>query len=194
MNTRKTIAAVMGGAAALAAVVGLTAGAAPASAAPAQSGATMYVYEDPKNPNNFRVSIKGVFPMQQPDAAGFLVHVNDGNYPGGPGPGGMIYHIAGDDDRSWPGDSDITSSVFVPGAQTDSEGYLRAGPGGLEYLREISVPKGNFNEDDGVFNEEDEIYAVAVFRDGDGGSRLQFSQKIVRYFEVSGACKSAVCV
>jgi hypothetical protein len=74
MKTRKTITALMGGAATIAAVVGMTAGLAPAAAAPAQSGATVYVYEDPKNPNNYRVSIKGVFPMQQPDAVGFLVH------------------------------------------------------------------------------------------------------------------------
>jgi hypothetical protein len=193
MNTRKTIAALMGGAATLAAVVGLTAGAAPASAAPAQSGATMYVYEDPKNPNNFRVSIKGVFPMQQPDAAGFLVHVNDGNYPGGPGQGGMIYHLVGDDDRGFPGDATLIPSTFVPGAQVDVEGYLRAGPEGLEYLREISVPKGEFNEDDGVFNEGDEIYAVADFRDGDGGHRRQVSQKIVRNFTSPDACKQ-ICV
>lgn len=193
MNVRFSTGALLSGAAALAGVVGLTVGPAPAYAAPAQSGATIYIYEDPKNADNYRVSIKGVFPMQQPDAVGFLVHVNDGNYPGGPGPGGMIYHLVGDDDRSWPGDSDITGSVFIPGAQTDSEGYLRAGPEGLEYLREISVPKGKFNEDDGVFNDEDEIYAVAMFRDGDGGERHQFSQKVVRYFEVSGACKPAVC-
>src|SRR5215208_203690 len=79
MTTRKIFAPLMGGAAAIAAVVGMTAGLALAAAAPAQSGATLYVYEDPKNADNYRVSIKGVFPMQQPDAVGFLVHVNDGN-------------------------------------------------------------------------------------------------------------------
>jgi len=191
MRTPKTIAALMGGAATIAAVVGMTAGLAPAAAAPAQSGATLYVYEDPKNPSNYRVSIKGVFPMQQPDAVGFLVHVNDGNHPGGPGPGGMIYHLEADDGNGWPNDQSFANGFF-PGAQVDAEGYLKAGPDGLEYLRELSIPKGKFNEDDGAFNEEDEVYAVAESRDGDGGHRTHFSQKIVRYFEAPEACKG-VC-
>jgi hypothetical protein len=178
MNTQNMIRSVIGGAAAIAAVVGLGAGMPAASAAPAQSGATLYVYEDPKNPNNYRVSIKGVFPMQQADAVGFITHVNDGNRPGGPGPGGMIYDIIADDDGT---DPSIGHS-FRQGVLVDAEGYLRPGPDGLEYLGEISIPKTKFNEDDGPINEEDEVYAVASFRDGDGRERVQFSQKVVRYF------------
>jgi hypothetical protein len=188
MNATKKMAAMLGGAAVISTVVGLTVGVAPASASPAQNGATLYVNEDPLNHNNYRVAIKGVFPMLQPDAVGFLVHINDGKYPGGPGPGGMIYHVVADDGDGWPGDRDITGSTFVQGTQTDNEGYLRAGPDGIEYLREISIPKKSFDEDDGPLSEEDEIYAVAMFRDGGGGERWQFSQKIVRYFEAPGTC------
>jgi hypothetical protein len=103
----------------------------------------------------------------------------------------MIYHLAADDDNGWPADTDIARGFF-PGAQVDGEGSLKAGPNGLEYLREMSIPKSRFNEDDSFVNDEDEIYAVASFRDGDGGERIQFSQKIVRYFEVPTACTS-VC-
>jgi hypothetical protein len=191
MTALKKVPRLLCGATVLAAITGLAAGVAPAAASPAQNGATLYVYEDPRNHDNFRVSIKGVFPMQQPDAVGFLTHINDGNHPGGPGPGGMIYHLEADDGNGWPNDTSIASGFF-PGAQVDGEGYLKAGPDGLEYLREISVPKNKFNEDDGLVNEEDEIYAVAQFRDGDGGGRTQFSQQIVRYFEVPAACTS-VC-
>jgi hypothetical protein len=63
MNTGKKFGSLIGGAATIAAVIGLTAGIAPAAASPAQSGATLYVYEDPRNHDNYRVSIKGVFPM-----------------------------------------------------------------------------------------------------------------------------------
>jgi hypothetical protein len=188
MKATKKLTVLLGGAAAISTIVALTAGAATSAASPAQSGATLYVCQDVGNPSNYRVSIKGVFPMQQPDAVGFLTHINDGKYPTGPGPGGMIYHVAGDDGNGWPGDRDILPSTFVPGAQVDGEGYVKAGPDGLEYLREISIPRKNFDEDNGLINDEDEIYAVAMFRDGDGGERHQSSQKIVRYFEVSGAC------
>jgi hypothetical protein len=125
--------------------------------------------------------------MLQADAVGYLVHVNDGNYPGGPGQGGMIYYLEGDDGNGFPGDESLSSN-FLPGTQTDGEGYLRAGPEGIEYLREISVPKNKLDEDTGPINEEDEIYAVAMFRDGGGGERIQYSQKIVRYFEAPGTC------
>ena len=186
MNATKKMTALLSGAATSGAVVALTAGVALAAAAPAQSGASLFVCRDVANSSNYRMTIKGVFPMQQPDAVGFLTHVNDGINTG-QGPGGMIYHLEADDGNGWPGDPSIAYS-FVPGAQVDAEGYVKAGPGGLEYLREISVPRGDFDEDTGPINEEDEIYAVATFRDGDGGERTQFSQKIVRYFEVPTAC------
>jgi len=188
MNASKKITALLGGAAVIATAVGLTAGVAPAAASPAQSGATLYVNEDPQNHANYRLAIKGVYPMQQADAVGYLVHVNDGIHPGGPGPGGMIYHLTGDDGNGFTDGDEPLYSGFFPSTQTDREGYLRAGPVGIEYLREISVPKNKLDEDGGPINEEDEIYATAIFRDGDGGERIQHSQKIVRYFEVSGTC------
>ncbi|BDX33054.1 hypothetical protein TUM20985_36010 [Mycobacterium antarcticum] len=175
------------GAAVLGTVVAMTAGLAPAAASPKQSGAQLFVNEDRGNPANYRLAIKGVFPMEQADAVGYLIHINDGDHPGGPGRGGMIYHLQADDGNGWPGDSALVSE-FLPGTQTDGEGYLRATPAGIEYLREISVPKKVLDEDTGPINEEDEIYAVATFRDGDGGESWQVSQKIVRYFEAPGTC------
>lgn len=188
MNTNKKPTALRSGVAVIGAVIGLVAGMAPAAAAPAPSGATLYICQDIGNPANYRMSIKGVFPMEQADATGYLIHVNDGIRSGGPGPGGMIYHVVADDGNGWPNDRDIAPSTFAKGTQTDGEGYLRPGPDGIEYLREVAVPRKNFDEDTGPINEEDEVYAVATFRDGDGGERTAFSQKIVRYFEVSGAC------
>jgi hypothetical protein len=142
MNANKRMAALLAGAATFAAVVGLTTGIAPAAASPPQSGATLYVVEDPANHNNFPVSFKGAFPMQEPDAVGYLVHVNDGNHPGGSGPGGMIYYLEGDDGNGFPGDESIGfPNNFYPGVQNDRDGYLKAGPAGLEYLRQVSVPK-----------------------------------------------------
>jgi hypothetical protein len=189
MKASTTTVALIGAASVMAGAVGLTTGVVPAAASPAQSGATLYVNEDAANHNNYRLAIKGVFPMLQADAVGYLVHVNDGNYPGGPGQGGMIYYLEGDDGNGFPGDESLSSN-FLPGTQTGGEGYLRAGPEGIEYLREISVPKNKLDEDGGPINEEDEIYAVAIFRDGDGGERIQYSQKIVRYFEAPGTCTS----
>ncbi len=187
MNARKKMTALLGGVVMISTVVGLTNGVAPALASPAQSGASLSVNEDPGNHANYRLAIKGVFPMEQADAVGYLIHINDGIRPGGPGQGGMIYHLEADDGNGWPGDQSI-ANPFFPGTQTDGEGYLRATPEGIEYLREISVPKKALDEDNGPINEEDEIYAVATFRDGDGGERSQISQKIVRYFEMSGTC------
>lgn len=188
VNTSKKNTGLRGGVAVIGAVAGLTVAVATAAAAPAPSGTTLYICQDVKNSGNYRMSIKGVFPMQQADATGYLIHVNDGIRPGGPGPGGMIYHIVADDGDGWPGDRDIAPSTFAPGTQTDGEGYLRPGPDGIEYLREISVPRKNFDEDTGPINTDDELYAVAMFRDGDGGERIAFSQKIVRHFEDAGIC------
>jgi hypothetical protein len=50
----------------------------------------------------------------------------------------------------------------------------------------------SFDEDNGPINEEAEIYAVAIFRDGAGRERHQYSQKIVRYFEAPATCPT-VC-
>ena len=36
--------------------------------------------------------------MQQPDAAGYLIHMNDGDHPGGTGSGGLIVQLKADDE------------------------------------------------------------------------------------------------
>ena len=71
MSAFKNIPSLIGGTAVVAAAtIGLTAGPAPASAAPRPSGATIYVVPDPANSANYRVTIKGVFPMSEYDAVG----------------------------------------------------------------------------------------------------------------------------
>ena len=121
MSAFKNIPSLIGGTAVVAAAtIGLTAGPAPASAAPRPSGATIYVFPDPANSANYRVMITGVFPMSEYDAVGFINNINTGEPPGG-------------------------------------------------------MPKSALNEDDGRFNETDEILAVACFVDADGGRRQQVS-------------------
>ena len=79
----------LGGVAAVATIVGLGTGT--AVAAPAQTdGAMLYICQDIGNPSSYRITVKGAYPMQQPDAAGYLIHMNDGNHPGGSGPGGFL--------------------------------------------------------------------------------------------------------
>jgi hypothetical protein len=148
--------------------VGLTAGVAPASAARAQSGATLYIFEDPAIHTNYRVTIKGLFPMEQADAVGYLNNINDGKCEGG-----MSYHVHGDD-----GDPQHIVTKVFHGAHSDPEGYLRATPEGLEYLREIPLRKGFLNEDDGT----DEIYAQAIFLDSDCISSVQTTQVLTGEF------------
>lgn len=177
----------LGGVAALVAIAGLATGT--AMAAPAQTdGATLYICQDIGNPSSYRITVKGAYPMQQPDAAGYLIHMNDGNHPGGTGPGGLRVQLKADD----PGNSDPDIGYgFYPTTQTTSEGYLQAGPGGLEYRREMVVPRPNFNEDykqPGSDDDTDEVYAVATFRDGGGGERRAVTQVISRHFEVQGIC------
>jgi hypothetical protein len=181
------LAAVIGGLAVYGTVAALTAGV--ATAAPTQTdGAMLYMCQDIGNPSSYRITVKGVYPMQQPDAAGYLIHLNDGDHPGGPGPGGLRVQLKADDEGDH--DHDIGYG-FYPTTATTSEGYLQAGPGGLEYRREMVVPRPNFNEDykqPGSDDDVDEIYAVVTFRDGDGGERPAVTQSITRNFEVSGIC------
>jgi hypothetical protein len=146
-------------------------------------GATLYVCPDLQNPTNVRLTVKGVFPMQQADAVGFITHLDDGKRPGGPGPGGMIYHIESDDGGGGLTGRTIYAPRFVGGTREES-GYLRAGPGGLEYLTEILIRRSLLDEDGG--GDEDEIFAFIAFRDGDGGERLQSTQEIKHHFEQPG--------
>jgi hypothetical protein len=90
----------------------------------------------------------------------------------------MEYYVSGDD-----GDSGSrVATRWHPGAGSDTEGYLKAAPDGVHYLREISLPKSARNEDDGVFNDTDEIFAVRCFVDADGGRRQQVSNVVTGNF------------
>jgi hypothetical protein len=94
----------------------------------------------------------------------------------------MIYHVEGDDGGGGLMGRSIYSTTTVP-ADTDA-GYLRSGPGGLEYLKEILIRRSLLDEDDG--GDEDEVFAWVTFRDGDGGSRFQSTQEIKHHFERPG--------
>ena len=73
MNTRTKITSMMGGAAMVATVAGMTAGLAPASAAPSQSPESHLTIVDQNvtGAGKNRVIVQGVYPMQKPDAVGF---------------------------------------------------------------------------------------------------------------------------
>lgn len=171
MNARNKIGSVLGGAAVLAAIVGMTVGLAPALAAPAQSGAVLAIVQDHAHQNNYRLAINGIIRMEQADAVGFLNNLNNGQcgqY------SGMIYRFYGDD-----GNPQYIHRSYFPGAQSDAEGYLKATSEGLVYRREITLRKNFLNEDpDGV----DEIYAEAQFLDSDCVGRTQISQVVSQNF------------
>ncbi len=185
MNTR-TLASVLTGAAAVT-TIALTVAAAPAAAAPKPSGATVFLCPDFGKPGYYRTTVRGVFPMSQADAVGYLVHIDDNPSK----PGGMVYYLQADDGHGHEGDESLVY-LNVPHAQPDGAGFLRAGPGGLEYQREFLVPTYSLNEDNSQFGwmpeEHDEIYAAAKFVDADGGSRTQISQQITKEFSADGVC------
>ena len=161
MNARKKIASVMGGAAVIAGVVGMTSGLAPAAAAPSQTpGATLSIVDQNiTGPGKNRVILYGVFPMQEPDAVGFITHLMDN------GCGGMHYIVWGDD-----GKEQYLFDRNFPGTSEGIEGFLRASNRGLEYRREFVVPSTVLDEDkDGT----DEVFVRARFVDGDCVSRVQ---------------------
>lgn len=175
-----------------AAVLALTAVAtAPAVAAPKPSGATLFLCPDFGKPGYYRVTIRGVFPMTQADAEGYLIHIDDNPAK----PGHMKYYLQDDDGHGHEGDSSI-AYLQVPHRHSDAGGFLRAGPGGLEYQRELSVRTYDLDADgtkwydpDRVTGEDlDEIYAAATFIDADGGARTQISQQITKDFTAPGVC------
>jgi hypothetical protein len=172
MNTARNISSLLAAAAALAAV-GLTTGLAPVSAAPTQtSGTTLSVTPDPANSANYyRLAVKGMFPMNEYDAHGFINNLNTGTLPGG---GGINYVILGDD----PDSNDHVIGAHFYRAGTRSTGYLTAESDGIHFFQIISVPKSLLNEDDGAFDYTDEVYVVADFVDGDGGKRKAFSNPV----------------
>jgi len=158
MNALKKVASMLGGAAVLAAITGLAAGVAPASAAPHQTpGSNLYIYQDPANPANWALGIEGVFPMSEYDAHGFINNINTAERPGG-----VNYTIIGDDP-----DSKALYGRWFPGAGWDSDGGLYAQSDGIRFTRTLSVPKSTLNEDDGI----DEIYVYVGFVEADGGVR-----------------------
>ena len=142
MNARKKIASLMGGAAVIAGVVGMMAGLTPAAAVPSQTpGATLSIVDQNiTGPGKNRVLLYGVFPMQEPDAGGFITHLMDN------GCGGMHYIVLGDDgkeqylfDRNFPGtseDKDGTDEVFVRARFVDGDCVSR--------VQNTNVVKGNF--------------------------------------------------
>jgi hypothetical protein len=161
MNKRNKMGSVLGGAAVIAGIVSMTAGIAPASAAPAPSGATLSVVNDIVDSAYIRLIISGLHRMEEPDAVGFITHLMDN------GCGGMNYAVYADD-----GTHKILLDRTFPGTSKGVEGDLWASRRGLEYRRELTVPKGFLNENlDGV----DRIYVRAIFKDGDCAQRIQIT-------------------
>ncbi|MGV0716677.1 hypothetical protein ABQE93_14845 [Mycolicibacterium sp. XJ662] len=175
MNARKTVAWMTSGAAAVGTAFGLMSGPAPALAAPGPTGATLHIIQDPQNQGNYLLAILGRFAMPQADAVGFLNNINNGDCQGG-----MNYYVFGDDE----GNEDARYIHFKPvlGAHNNPDGYLKATSQGLEYRTQIQLRKSFLNEDSGVLDDNDEIYAQAHFKDSDCNIRIQTSQVITRLF------------
>lgn len=172
MTAFKKIGTLVGTAAVAAAAVGLTTGLPPASATPGQSGATLFIVQDSVNQGNYRPAILGRISMPQADAVGFLNNINNCA-------GGMNYYVFGDDE----GDPDrYIVAKYFPGVQVDDQGYMKATSQGLEYRREILLRKNFLNEDSGVLDDNDEIYAQAHFKDSDCKVRVQTTQVITNLF------------
>ncbi len=175
MNAVRNIPTLVAAAAAIAAAtIGLTVGIAPASAAPTQTpGTTLSVTPDPANSENYyRLAVKGMFPMNEYDAHGFINNLETGEFPGG-----IDYGIIADDPGS-DGGGLLGNMYGYRGAATRSTGYLTAESDGIHFFQIISVPKSLLNEDDGVFDETDEVYVTAEFVDGDGGKRSAFTNPV----------------
>ncbi|MEE3852558.1 hypothetical protein VZC37_19610 [Gordonia sp. LSe1-13] len=137
-----------------------------AAAAPARTpGATLSIVDSNiTGAGKNRIIVYGVYPMQQPDAVGFVTHINDR------GCGGMHYVVLGDD-----GKEQYLYDRNFPGTSVGTEGFLRASNRGLEYLREMVVPSSILNEDrDGT----DEIFVRVRFVDGDCNSRVQVTNVV----------------
>ncbi|QJY49996.1 hypothetical protein [Pseudonocardia broussonetiae] len=173
-----------GRAAAIAAVtVGLTAGlaTAPASAAPTPSGANLKITYAYGSGGYYNVIISGRFAMSQHDAVGYMNNLATGSRAAaGQGPGGVFYHVTGDDSGSY--DSDVWRTDFFAGAHNDAGGYLFAGSDGIYFYRAFQVHASVLNEDNGYWDKTDEIYADATFVDGDNGSRRAYSNVVTGLF------------
>ena len=175
MNALMKTPALIGGTVLAAATIALTAGLAPAAAAPAPSGARLYIYTDPANPATHRVTVEGVFPMSEADAVGFLNNMNTGDT------GGMTYMIVGDDPGGDGGNVLVTRSVPGVGG-TPEEGRLMATAEGIHYICIFNLPRNVLDEDDNLLDDADEIYAEVNFHDADGEYRSQSSPVIAGEF------------
>ena len=102
--------------------------------------------------------------MNEYDAHGFINNLATGEHSGGIG-----YVIVRDEPGS--NDRGLGNRHFFFGGGDHPGGYLNAQSNGINFFQIISVPKGLLNEDDGVFDDTDEIYVVADFVDGDSGVR-----------------------
>lgn len=169
MKRVHTIGSLLGGATVVAAVTGLTVGLAPASAAPEQSpGVTLAYSRDPANPANAILSVRGTFPMSEGAAYDVLDHM-------GPG-GGMDYTIYGDDPGE--GDGPIGNPHGFIGRPGPPGGAVLATPNGLAFYRDISVPRGELDEDfcfsSGCNHDDvDEVYVKVRFVPGTGAGDLR---------------------
>lgn len=173
MNATKNIPTLIAAAALAATTVGLTAGLAPASAAPTQTpGTTLVVSPDPQNGEKYRrVNVKGMFPMNEHDAHGFINNLETGAHPGG-----VDYGVFADDPDS--SDRLIGPTYQYRGAGTRSTGYLTAESDGIHFFQIISVPTRLLNEDVGRFDNVDEVYVQVDFVDGDGGIRTAYTNPV----------------
>lgn len=186
MSTIRNFTARAGKAAVLGALTaGLTLGlaTAPASAAPAASGATLTIHKVTNS--SYKVYVSGVFKMSQADAQGYINNLGTGKRAqDGMGPGGIYFHLYGDDSGSY--DTIVHTTGFYAGASKPGEQpgrYLYATSEGIAYAAEFFVSASVLNEDTSSFgSQEDEIYADATFVDGDNGLRRAFSNLVVRYF------------
>jgi hypothetical protein len=150
----------------------------PAAAAPNQSGANLRI--TPAGSGQYRVEIWGVYPMSAYDAHGYINNLATGRMMELTGqPGGMAYHIWGDDSGSNDG---ARWYNFYPGAGSTLDGQLYATDSGIGYYRSFTVPSSTLNEDDSVFDRTDEIYVDANLIDGDMGSHRAYSNVVVGRF------------
>jgi hypothetical protein len=152
---------------------GLAVATTPATAAPAQSGARLFVYTDPASPETTRVTVEGVFPMSEADAVGYLNNIYTGKQPGG-----MEYVYYKDDS----GDDDRGTVRWIAG-NGSFDGYsLTATRDGVRHTFITYLPTDYLNEDTGAFDDDDEIYVKATFVDADGGRRSQISNVVTGRF------------
>jgi hypothetical protein len=169
MKTFNHIGSMLAGAAMITTVVGLTAGLAPSAAAPKRDGATLDIVQDSSNNGNYVLVVNGAYPMEQPDAQGYINNINTGSC-GERGYSGLTYSILGDDGNR--------QNIAV--RQYPGQGHLSATPRGLEYSRAIPIQKGFLDEDRG--GDVDEIYVEVYFVDADCGHRTQYTQVVSRRF------------